>query len=115
MVVRSCWSAVRSRAHVLVDTEGGFSYSGLNRQMGSCSGAGQSQTVEFFAAECSGEQKYYFLLKTKRLVKQWSDASTNSGRFKVAVNKKVMPRKDTVCMFCLVRIGQSWRKHAGLK
>lgn len=45
-----------------------------------------------FAAECSGEQKY--LKKPKRLVKQWSDASTNSGRFKV-VGKKVMPRKDT--------------------
>lgn len=55
--------------------------------------------LEFFAAECSGEQKYQ-LFFIKRLVKQWSDASTNSGRFQVAVNKKVMPRKDT-CLHLL--------------
>lgn len=40
----------------------------------------QSQTVEFIAAEHSWEQKYNCVFK-KGLVKQWSDASTNSGRF----------------------------------
>lgn len=65
LLFRSCWSAVRSRVHALVGTQGSFSYSGLNRQMRSCSQAMKSQTVGFFAEEFSGEQKYqlFFFFK----------------------------------------------------
>lgn len=38
----------------------------------------QCQIMEFVAAENSGEEKQNFL---KGLVKQWSDASIDSGRF----------------------------------
>lgn len=51
--------------------------------MGILSHAAQSQTVKCIALECGREQKHlvFLFFLNKGLVKQWSDASNNSGRF----------------------------------
>lgn len=101
MVFRSCWSAVRSRVHAfepvagsvcrlagkrafglqsgLVDTQQSFSCSGLARQTGVLAG-GVKSNWDLLVQNIVRNRRITVFLK-EELVKQWSDASINSGRF----------------------------------